>query len=125
MKVPKPKKKVSLVKQLDKLAGELVRARGKCERCGSNQNLQWAHIVTRSAKRIKWDLDNAMCLCKGCHYLFTVKSWGWPVFVDEKFGEGHYMSLHRRANDFSYKVDHKEILERLKQVESSDSYVLS
>ena len=115
MQVGKPKKKVSLVKQLDKLAGEIVRSRGKCLNCGSSERLQWCHIVTRGAKRIRWSLDNSVCLCHPCHFLFTHQSWRWPVFVDEKFGEGHYMSLHRRANDYSYKVDHKAILEHLKQ----------
>lgn len=119
--IPKQKlPKVSIkqwTKKLDKLAGDLVRGRGKCERCGRTDRLQWAHIVSRRAKRIRWDLDNAFCLCQNCHFMFTNNPEKWPLFVDQLLGEGKYMELHRRANDFSYKVDHEAIFNNLKEID--------
>lgn len=104
----------SQVKKLDKIVGDLIRGRGKCEKCGRRDKLQWCHIVGRSAKRIKWDLDNAVCLCQLCHFRFTNHFHEFYAFIGEKHGEDHYSNLMRRANDFSYKINHEEILERLK-----------
>ena len=118
LSISKPKKKVSLVKQLDKICGEIVRARGICLNCGSRERLQWCHIVTRGAKQVRWSLDNAVCLCQSCHFLFTNQSWRWPTFISEHFGEDRWWDLHRRANTYE-KIDHKGILEHLKQEQSN------
>jgi hypothetical protein len=42
----------------DELA-ELVRARGSCERCGTTENLQCAHIISRRYSQTRCRLDNA------------------------------------------------------------------
>lgn len=114
--IPKPKKPTAtaLSKKLDKIVGQIIRSKGRCERCGSTEMLQWCHIITRGAKSIRWDLDNAFCLCHKCHYMFTNNPEKWPVFVDDHMGEGHYMSLHRRANQY-LKVNHQELLDKYLQ----------
>ena len=106
----------SLSKELDEIAGEIVRSRGACEKCGrSDRVLQWAHIVGRKAIRIRWALDNAFCLCHPCHFRFTNYPHEFYKFVEEKHGKDHLSNLTRRANDFSYKIDHKKILKELEQ----------
>lgn len=74
------KKKEKPVKwsDLDKLCGaiwgQIIRSVGKCERCGRKDNLQAAHIYPRGKFKhhpIKWDLDNGLCLCYGCHIHFA------------------------------------------------------
>jgi len=69
--VKTPRKK--LIDKLDKFVSNLVRSYGKCERCGKRENLQCAHIYSRSNKWLRWDLENLMCLCGGCHMFWWHK----------------------------------------------------
>ncbi|KKM75483.1 hypothetical protein LCGC14_1389770 [marine sediment metagenome] len=61
---------------LDKLFSEFIRRRamvrvGGCERCltpkVSYKQLQCSHFHGRSRKSVRWDEDNAVGLCYGCH----------------------------------------------------------
>ena len=106
--------KKGLSKKLDKIAGDIIRGKGECEKCGRRDRLQWTHIIGRKATRIKWDLDNSFCLCQPCHFRFTNYPHELYKFVADKYGKDHYNNLMRRANDFSYKINHEEILKRLK-----------
>lgn len=63
MKTPRQK----IITKLDKLFSQKVRSKGFCERCGKESNLQCAHIYSRRNKRLRWDFENALCLCAGCH----------------------------------------------------------
>lgn len=112
LSVPKPKKKKTktLSKQLDDLAGAIVRSRGYCEHCGRKDKLQWCHIVGRSARQVRWDLDNAYCLCHQCHFYFTNHPHTFYDFV----GAERYAKLMLRANDFK-KIDHKTKLLELNE----------
>lgn len=55
--------------KLDKLASIKVRSLGKCEKCGSKDNLQCCHIHSRIGRSTRWDLRNLLCLCASCHRL--------------------------------------------------------
>ncbi len=61
---------------LDKLFSEYIRRRamqrvGGCERCETPKvdfkQLQCCHFHGRSKKTVRWDEDNAVGLCYGCH----------------------------------------------------------
>ena len=98
-----------------KLHSELVRARGQCEKCGSTENLQCAHIISRRYSHTRCRLDNAFCLCAGCHMRFTE----WPLefarFVQNTIGINGYMelkSISRRTD----KVDWVAQLEFLRSI---------
>lgn len=39
----------------------------KCLRCGSTSHLQWAHVVSRRYKCLRWSPRASMCLCAKCH----------------------------------------------------------
>ena len=39
----------------------------KCVFCGSAQNLQWMHILSRRDKTIRCDPNNSVVGCAGCH----------------------------------------------------------
>lgn len=58
-----------MVRELDAIARQEVMQRDgeRCIRCGSIGNLQWAHVLSRRHKSMRWNPDNAMCLCAGCH----------------------------------------------------------
>lgn len=55
--------------RLDKLAREvcLKKAGYQCERCGKEERLQWHHVYTRRLLSLRWEPDNLVCLCAGCH----------------------------------------------------------
>lgn len=65
--------KTSIKKKLDKLFSEKVRRIGFCQHCGSNNNLQCAHIFSRRNLSIRWDDENAVCLCYRCHIHWSHK----------------------------------------------------
>ena len=79
------------------LHAEIVRARGECQSCGETENLQCAHIVSRSYAATRTDPANALCLCAGCHMHFT----HWPVefarFVEDTIGIYEYDCLKAKA----------------------------
>lgn len=54
-------------KKLDVKWSEKVRSIGHCEYCGKKENLNAHHIFSRNNKSVRWDLENGICLCAGCH----------------------------------------------------------
>jgi hypothetical protein len=60
----------------DRLIGNLVRARdgGVCRNCGApppeGSVNDWAHVHSRGKLAIRWDPDNAVTLCRRCHWYF-------------------------------------------------------
>lgn len=101
-------------KRLDPLCKKIVKLNGRCARCQSRFSLEWSHIITRGERRIKWDLQNCMCLCHFCHVYFTQHPAAWDLFVKDKIGEDLYWELRRRANDRTSKIDYRAIEEYLK-----------
>lgn len=59
---------------LDRLFSEYIRLRAnnKCERCGAySKRLQCSHYFGRARKSVRYDEENAVALCFGCHQYFT------------------------------------------------------
>lgn len=79
------------VKELDALARAIAvdRAGGTCDRCQRGENIQWAHVYTRRYRWLRWDPDNSMILCSGCHLWWhqhpaDAISW-WEEEHDEEY----------------------------------------
>lgn len=77
IRIPKEKTRNQLIKELDKLVSNKVRERAewKCERCHKQytpptQGLHCSHYYSRRFLGTRWDLDNLMALCMGCHKLW-------------------------------------------------------
>lgn len=85
----------------DILFSRLVRARGRCERCGDSNfdALTTAHIVRRSWAATRTVLDNAWCLCWGCHRALEDDPAEFMDFVDATIGRGRYDELRAQARD--------------------------
>lgn len=103
----------------DVIFSKIIRARdGHCVSCGTNQNLQCAHIISRRYSGTRCDTENAITLCAGCHIYFTQ----WPIefarFIAETMGEGHYETLKARATEASTFGERywKDKLEELKPI---------
>ncbi len=107
-------KKKSLVKQAEDLFAAVVRSKGYCEACGTSKMLQCAHIWTRGYKQIAFNLDNALCLCKGHHRYFTDRPIEWESFVIYMIGEKKFASLREKAVQYYKKIDYEFIIEGLK-----------
>jgi 5-methylcytosine-specific restriction endonuclease McrA len=86
------KKKLSrsrMIGTLDAAARQQVFRRDGniCVRCRNRSNgKQWAHIISRRHLLTRWELDNALTLCGGCHFWFhsqpfLAQEWfrkNWP-----------------------------------------------
>ena len=55
--------------ELDAIARKEVFERDghRCVRCGSDKTKQWCHIIGRRHLCTRWEADNALTLCAGCH----------------------------------------------------------
>ena len=95
----KPKKR-SLRTKADTLFSKYIRGRDKkCQRCGKTTQLQAAHIYSRSILSTRYDYDNALTLCAGCHLYWAHKNpIDFTEFVREYLGEERYNSLKERAH---------------------------
>jgi len=53
----------------DKLFSKLIRSKNQCERCGNPiyEQLHCAHIYSRKFGSVRFDENNAKCLCAKCH----------------------------------------------------------
>ena len=83
----------TLRNKLDKICGEIVRARGKCQRCGSKNTLQSCHIFSRIYNATRWLLDNLLCLCASCHFWSHKNPILFAEFVKKLLGEEKYELL--------------------------------
>jgi hypothetical protein len=80
-----------LVKLADQLAREhvLERDRHRCRCCGKDRDLEWAHIITRGARYIRWEPANAVTLCHGDHAYFTGHPRQFRRWIAEELGPNH------------------------------------
>lgn len=83
----------------DRMLADHVKAEeGQCRRCGSLGPLDWAHVIPRSYKALRWAYpDNSMALCRPCH--------AWQTYHPVE-GEAFFVScgfdmdeLRRRARE--------------------------
>jgi len=58
---------------------------GKCQWCGRKDMLQADHIFSRRMNSTRWNIDNGITLCRGCH-IFKKKyePMDWGLIVIEK-----------------------------------------
>ena len=125
--VRRPVKKKTIKQTLDKQCEDLWReialhdANHICEkeRCGRYKKLDVHHIITRSVKHLRWDLDNAIVLCSQHHTLSSQFSAHktpdlFRKWLDKYRGSWYYEKLQYRAN-FPQKTDLKLTLIYLKQ----------
>lgn len=71
--------------ELDDLARErcFERDNHECVRCHvPGRTVQWAHIISRRHLCTRWELDNSLSLCAGCHLFWhEYPSLSGPWFV--------------------------------------------
>ena len=103
-------------KKADTLVSKIVRTRGKCEWCGGTSHLQAAHFVGRQNHTLRFDLQNVLCFCAGCHR----KAHDYPKkFVDwftKKFPNRLiYIELNQNQLTKRTALDYKELVGTLQE----------
>ena len=87
-----------LVKKLDKIFSEYIRARDKrCVICGTTKNLQAGHLITRAVYATRWDENNVFAQCRSCNYTHEYRPEIFTSWYIEKFGVEKYVDLNIKA----------------------------
>lgn len=91
-----------LNKQLDKLWSKKVREKGYCEYCLKRPPevvLHAHHIYSRKNYSTRWDLDNSVTLCNGCHLYKAHKDvQEFSDWVISHFGKEYIENLRKKAH---------------------------
>lgn len=74
----------------------------KCLYCGKEDYLNSHHIFSRSNYAVRWDMDNGITLCSGCHTMSSKFSahktpLEFVEFIRELWGEEWYERLRKKA----------------------------
>ena len=91
------RKRKSIRKELDKIFSILTRSKGKCERCGKTTTLQTVHIFSRKNLATRWDKDNVLCGCAGCHFWAHQNPILFTEFVKSKKGVEKYEEIKKKS----------------------------
>lgn len=103
-----------LNKQLDKLWSKAVRESvGRCELCGKQPPevvLHAHHIFSRRNFSTRWDVNNGICLCTGCHLYKAHKDiQEFSDWVVEHCGKEHIDRIRLKAHSIAdYSKDEKK-----------------
>lgn len=98
----------------DKLWSEIIRSEGVCKKCGGQNGLQAAHIISRRYAQTRHRLDNGIPLCARCHWWATNNPIPFTHFLEEVLGRPALEELKEAALRMD-KVDYGKVLERLKE----------
>lgn len=100
------KKKKSKIQNLKEELEELwkfacmARDNFTCQYCGSKEDLQVHHIVSRKHMNTKFDLENGITLCKKCHAKISLNNNERMLFMlwyFKKYGIEKYEKLQEKA----------------------------
>ena len=105
------------INPLDKLTSEVVRLRavqrvGGCERCLTGhtwKQLQCSHFHGRAKRSVRYDLDNCIGICGGCHRYLTAHPIEHVEFFKEHLGEEAFDMLHKRSQILRPRPDENAI----------------
>lgn len=78
----------------------LLRDNNTCQYCGSKEDLQVHHIISRKNSNTKYDVDNGITLCKRCHAKISLNNNERMLFMlwyFKKFGIEKYEQLQEKA----------------------------
>lgn len=119
--VPKKKKKESLstiTNRLDRLVSKIVRLRdGKCVICGSVQNPQCGHFISRMFIATRFDLSNCHQQCSGCNMTHEVDPVPYTLFIQREYGSEYPATLSALAHQTKVlkRAERLELEEELKE----------
>jgi len=108
-----------LIKKLDVLWANKIKEVGRCAKCGKTTYLNAHHIYSRSNFSTRWELENGICLCSGCHTLSSKFSahktpLEFTEWVIDRRGVQWYDELKKKANKpYKYSIqDLKKLIKK-------------
>ena len=113
----KPRRRVHVAKEADKLFAFLVRSVGECQAHDGRPcagALQCAHGFSRSYHAVRWNERNAWALCQGHHLYYTHRPLEWTDWMVVRLGQKNYDDLRAKALSHD-KVDLPELVEKLRE----------
>lgn len=112
-KSKKVAKKSYYTRKLDAWFSKRIRSIGRCERCGKTDGkLECAHIVSRRNRTLRWDENNALCLCVTDHFWGHQDPLGFSLFIEKTFPKKYkYIMLNKNKITKRSAGDLKELLE--------------
>lgn len=88
------------------LLSQAVRLRDPiCVKCRKAPTYDAMHMIGRSARRVRWDLDNVMGGCRKCHDYFTRHGKLWAEWWKRRIGTEASEALQRKASNMNVKPD--------------------
>lgn len=99
-------KVTAIKKRSDVLWSKIIRSIGYCERCKKKTNLNAHHIVGRAGIALRYDLENGVCLCVGCHYWAHNKPTAFTYWLEEYIGRDVIEGLHAKDKPTYGKYDY-------------------
>lgn len=97
----------------DDLFAKYIKLRDRtCQDCGKAEDLQCAHLISRRYNLIRHDPDNAVALCRGCHFKWGLRPLEWENWCRERV---NYDSLRRRALS-QEKPDYPSVVVKLREL---------
>ena len=99
-----------------------LRAKNKCERCGSVSMLNSHHILGRVIHNLRYSLENGIALCTSCHKWGRENSAhenpvGFIHWLEEKKGRWYLEKLDNLAHEEHPDLNYELVLAGLKRVE--------
>lgn len=91
---------------LDSMCSLIVRSEGRCIRCNKQSTLQPHHIYSRNNLSVRWDLNNLLCVCAGCHFFAHQNPMEFSSFVWSLKGNEGVAALMQKANSIKKWTDH-------------------
>lgn len=117
------------ISNLDKKFSFFIRSRDgwMCQRCFKKyipptSGLHASHFWGRANKSVRFDPENVVSLCFGCHQHFTANPAEHLAWFEKRLGERRYMALMIRKNKkeiFDPGIINIWLTEKLKQVTGS------
>ena len=114
--------------KLDAVFRRIIKYRDKhtCQSCRKRFGEQWldcAHFKSRAKKSTRWDPENCITLCRGCHSQLHHYPEGMAALMLRRLGPDAYDDLILRANK-SLKLTKSDKHELLMQLETQLSEML-
>lgn len=128
-KKKKAEKLSTITNRLDHLTSLIVRKRDKaCVICGSTQNPQCGHFISRMFIATRWDLSNCHQQCSGCNMTHEVDPVPYTLFIQREYGDqypatlsalAHQTKVLKRAERLALEIELKEELRKLEAVDAN------
>lgn len=83
-----------LVKELDEAFSDYIIARDKkCVTCGSTEQLNCSHLISRRKSALRWDETNCNCQCYPCNCRHNYYPHFYTQWFIDKYGKAKYDEL--------------------------------